>query len=569
MEERIRQAIQGALAKAGLRHAEAGSGHAKAGAAFVVERPDMAHGDYATNAALVAAKQLGKNPHSLAESLAPLIEEALGSDAGRVEVAGPGFINITLAPDVIRAITAEAAESAEWGKGSAEAGKRVGIEYSNPNPFKEIHIGHLMSNVVGESLSRLIANSGATVIRDTFGGDVGPHVAKALWALRKKGTIEIESAKQIGEAYAQGSNAYDTDEIAKAEIDALNVEIYDAVEHQADAVVSAERQALLTLWRSGREVSMAEFRRLFKILGTKLDYEFFDSDTTEPGMRIVRDGLEKGIFEKSDGAVIYRGEKVGLHTLVFITSRGTPTYEAKDVGLAFLREERIATDEVIIVTAVEQIGHFKVFLAALSEIAPLIAAKTKHAPHGLLRLPSGKMSSRKGNVITGADLVEEMIAKASEKNSDPLIAEQVAIGAIKYMILRQGPGTDIIFDPEKSLSLEGDSGPYLQYALVRAVKILSYNSEDAGGAEVPEAPYALERVIIHYPEIAARAARELAPNLLVNYLSELAGAWNAFYATEQVLGSQEEQYKQRVARAFAQTMANGLGLLGIPAPERM
>ena len=251
------------------------------------------------------------------------------------------------------------------------------------------------------------------------------------------------------------------------------------------------------------------------------------------------------------------------------TSRGTPTYETKDVGLAFLREERAPADEVIIVTAVEQIGHFKVFLAALSEIAPLIAAKTKHAPHGLLRLPSGKMSSRSGNVITGADLVEEMITKAGEKNADPLIAEQVAIGAIKYMILRQAPGSDIIFDPGKSLSLEGDSGPYLQYALVRAAKLLTYESQNAGGGEAPAEPYAIERLIIHYPAVAARAARELSPNLLVNYLTELASAWNSFYAREQVLGSAEEEYKQRTARAFAQTMVNGLNLLGIPAPERM
>jgi arginyl-tRNA synthetase len=286
-------------------------------------------------------------------------------------------------------------------------------------------------------------------------------------------------------------------------------------------------------------------------------------------MRIVRDGVKSGVFEESDGAIIYRGEKKGLHTLVFITSRGTPTYETKDVGLAFLREERITSDEVIIVTAIEQTGHFQVFLAALSEIAPLVAAKTKHAPHGLLRLPTGKMSSRKGNVITGAELIEDMIKEVSEKNADPIIAEQVAIGAVKYMILRQAPGGDIIFDPEKSLSLEGDSGPYLQYALVRAKKILSYATTGEGGSDVPETPYDIERLIIHFPQVVARAAQELAPQLVTQYLTELAGMWNSFYAKEQVLGSAEEAYKQDVARAFANTMEKGLGLLGIPAPERM
>ena len=283
----------------------------------------------------------------------------------------------------------------------------------------------------------------------------------------------------------------------------------------------------------------------------------------------MRDGVAKGIFEESEGAIIYRGEKVGLHTLVFVTSRGTPTYEAKDIGLAFLKEERVPNDCSIIVTAAEQIGHFKVMLAALAELAPLIAAKTRHVPHGFLRFTSGKMSSREGNVITADALITEIIGKALVKNPDPLVAEQVAIGAIKYMILRQAPGSDIIFDPVKSLSLEGDSGPYLQYALVRAKKILAYAENGEGGTEEPSEPYAIERLTLHYPEVVARAARELAPNILTTYLTELAAAWNSFYASEQVLGSPEEAYKQRVAHAFANTMQNGLTLLGISAPEKM
>lgn len=559
MEGKIREAIAKALEDAGA-----------GGVAFSLERPtDAAHGDYATNAALVAAKSLGKNPRSLAESLAPVVENLLGETVERVEVAGPGFINVRLSNGAVDALIAEAdAKDEEWGKGNAREGKRVVVEYSNPNPFKEMHIGHLMSNIVGEAISRLTEAAGAEVVRDTFGGDVGPHVAKTLWQLRKDGATSIESAKQLGEAYARGSLAYEDDENAHAEIDALNTKIYELVERK-DAALTKEDSELLSLWSEGREVSMEEFRRIFAILGTKLDYELFDSDTTEPGLRVVNDALAKGIFEKSDGAVIYRGEKKGLHTLVFITSRGTPTYEAKDVGLAFLKEERIGSDESVIVTAAEQIGHFKVFLAALSEIAPKLAEKTTHVPHGLMRLASGKMSSRKGNVITAADLIADVVERARIKNDDPLIAEQVAIGAIKFMILRQSPGQDIVFDPERSLSLEGDSGPYLQYALVRAAKILSYSSEDAGGSETPAEPYAIERVVVHFPEVVARASSERAPNLLVNYLLELASAWNNFYANEQVLGSPQEAYKMRLTRAFAHTMANGLALLGIPAPEKM
>ncbi len=550
MEERIRRAVNDFLTEKGARNVS-----------FVVERPgEIAHGDYATNAALTAAKSLGKNPRELADELARHLIEVLGeSFASHVAVAGPGFVNITLAREAVTLAVAEAdAKGTEWGKGRADAEQRVMVEYTDPNPFKEMHIGHLMSNVIGESLARLTENEGAKVIRANYQGDVGPHVAKAVWGLRKAGITEPTTARELGEAYAAGSRAYEDSLGAKAEIDELNQAIYAGTDH-----------ALMEEWRKGRDVSLSAFEQLYKVLGTHFDYYFFESETAEIGTRIVQDGLNKGVFEESEGAVIYRGEKQGLHTLVFITSKGTPTYEAKDIGLAFLKEERVSIDRSIIVTAAEQIGHFKVMFAALGEIAPLIAKKTTHVPHGFLRLTTGKMSSREGNVITAAGLTEEIIKKASEKNADPLIAEQVAIGAIKYMVLRQAPGSDIIFDPEKSLSLEGDSGPYLQYALVRAKKILSYASEDENGTAVPQSPYLIERLILHFPEVVARAAATLAPNLLATYLTELAASWNAFYASEQVLGSPEEAYKQRVARAFANTMTNGLALLGIPVPERM
>src|SRR3989344_5440873 len=507
----------------------------------VVRRPLPAFGDYAVF--------LGAGAGAGAEK----VRQNLKSEISKVEVA-KGFVNITLSREAVTFTIAEAdAKGEEWGRPASSLhppASRVMIEYTDPNPFKEMHIGHLMSNIIGEALARLTESEGATVIRANYQGDVGPHVAKALWGLRRSGITEPTTAKELGEAYALGARAYEEDKKAEEEIDGINAALY-----------AKSDTALIEQWRKGRDVSLAAFEDLYRVLGTKFDHYFFESETAESGLRIVRDGLAKGIFEESEGAIIYKGEKKGLHTLVFITSRGTPAYEAKDIGLAFLKEERASAERSIIVTAAEQIGHFKVVLAALSELAPQLAAKTTHVPHGFLRLASGKMSSREGNVITATSLLSDMTTKAAGKNPDPLVAEQVAVGAIKYMVLRQAPGQDIIFDPEKSLSLEGDSGPYLQYALVRATKILSYASEGAGGPETPPEPYAIERVILHFPEIVARAARELSPNLLLTYLTELAGAWNGFYAREQVLGSREEQYKQRVTRAFASTMANGLALL--------
>ncbi|KND51152.1 MAG: arginine--tRNA ligase [Parcubacteria bacterium C7867-001] len=526
--------------------------------AFAVETPtDASHGDYATNVALAAAKSLGKNPRELAAELAPKIREALGEIAQRVDVAGPGFINITLSAKAV-AEAMEAAIKEEWGKGIQNEGKRIVVEYSCPNPFKEMHVGHLMSTVIGESVSRIIENSGATVIRDSYGGDVGPHVAKALWALQRDGVTDVANASEVDKAYAHGAKAYEESENAKAEINALNVAIY-----------KGEDVALMDLWRKCREVCLEAFREIYVVLGTKFDYYFFESEVTPQGMEVVKDALAKGVFVESDGAVIYPGEKKGLHTLVFITSRGTPTYEAKDVGLAFYKEERIPNDAVIIETGAEQVGHFKVFLAALAEIAPLLAEKTSHISHGLLTLTTGKMSSRLGNTITANGLLSEVITRAGEKNADPLIAQQVGVAALKYMILRQAAGGSIVYDAEKSLSLDGDSGPYLQYALVRAKSVLAAAKEESEVTDAPDAPYLIERLIARFPEIAARAERERAPHHIAQYLTQLAGEWNSFYAKERILDGSHRSYKLRVAKAFVMTMTNGLTLLGIPAPERM
>jgi arginyl-tRNA synthetase len=547
MDTKIREAVKNALTKLGAGDV-----------IFAVEWPaDMSHGDFATNAALAAAKQLGKNPKTLAEELTPLITDGLGGHAASVSVAGPGFINITLSREMFSKTLVEATNDV-WGRGNANEGKRIMVEYSCPNPFKEMHIGHLMSTVIGEAVSRVIENSGATTMRDSYGGDVGPHVAKALWALRREGATDVANESEVDKAYAHGSKAYEESEEAKAEIDALNVEIY-----------TGKNQSLMDVWTRAREACLMAFREIYAVLGTKFDYYFFESETAPIGMEVVKDALQKGVFKESEGAIIYEGEQKGLHTLVFVTSRGTPTYETKEIGLAFLKEERWPTDSVYILTASEQVGHFQVVKAALEDIAPSLGAKTYHIPHGFMRLTTGKMSSREGNAITARGLLNEVITKATEKNDDPKIAEEVAVGAVKYMILRQAPGGDIVFDPEKSLSLDGDSGPYLQYALVRAISILTTAGKKGSSEDAPDEAYLLERLITRFPAVAARAEVEHAPHHIAQYLTQLAGEWNSFYAAHRIIGGEHEAYNLLVAEAFANTMKKGLTLLGIPTPEKM
>ena len=545
MGEKVRGAVAEALKAVGA-----------ADALFRVERPtDASHGDYATNAAMVAAKALGKNPKELAETLAQKIQDALGASAERAEVAGPGFINITLSAGEVVATTAEAAAKGEdWGAGKLEEGKRIMVEYAQPNPFKEMHIGHVMGTTIGEAVSRLIQNESAVIARANYQGDVGPHVAKALWGLKKAGVREPATATEISAAYVAGNRAYEDDSGAKAEIDALNKAIY----------VGEDRE-LMELWRKGREVSLAAFEDVYRILGTKFDYYFFESETAPIGLRVVRDGLERGVFEKSDGAVVFPESKSGLHTRVFLNSEGLPTYEAKELGLARMKYDWFPYDRSVIVTGSEINEYFKVLLKAMEYVYPELAEKTVHIGHGMLRLTSGKMSSRTGNVIPAAELLDEAVRVAAER-SNAEVAEDVALGAVKYSILKNEVHKDVIFDFESSISFEGNSGPYLQYTYARATSVVRKSnlrtSDVLRASDVSD----VERLLYRFPEVVERAGDECAPHHVCGYLFDLAQAFNAYYAEHRIA---DHPYRVALTRAVATTLKNGLGLLGIGAPERM
>jgi arginyl-tRNA synthetase len=546
-------------------------------AAVSLEHPgELSHGDYATGIALKYAKQAGKNPRELAET----IVAGLGSIEGvaKVDIAGPGFINFTLTPEAISAgleqaradETKENTKENNWGSNQSLAGKTIMVEYTQPNPFKQLHIGHLMSNAIGESITRLLESSGAKILRANYQGDVGPHVAKAMYVLMDRGITE-PSIQDIASAYVEGAHLYDSDSQIKVAINELNKKIYDRTD-----------PAVNELYAKGRAVSLARFEELYQILGTKFDFYFFESDTGPIGLEIVRAHPE--VFTQSEGATVFIGEKYGLHTRVFITSVGTPTYETKDLGLARLKADTADFDTSITVTASEQTEYFKVMKQAMSLVMPDIAAKVTHITHGMMRFAEGKMSSRKGNVVTGESLLLELAeaakARASESRlsaqagaKDPeKLAQQVAVAAIKYQVLKQTAGKDIVFDRERALSLEGDSGPYLQYAYARTHAILerAYVAGIKAKLDPATAPSELMRLLIRFPEIVARAAAEYEPHYLATYLIEIASAYNSWYGQVQILDQgKDEPHKVAVVQAVSHTLKTGLSLLGIPAPERM
>lgn len=571
IQEKLKGLIQDALTAAGISVS-----------AITLEHPaDLSHGDYATNVALIAAKGAKANPRELATHIVAEIGDKKPSFIESIEVAGPGFINFRLSrsffTDSLRAIKKV---GDDFGTTKALKGQKYLVEYTDPNPFKEFHIGHLMSNAIGESLARLFASQGAKVKRMCYQGDVGPHVAKCLWAMKKNIALMPDRRSSLGDrasflgrCYAEGSTAYEEDATAKAEIDAINKAVYE----------SAGRD-LMKLYKRGRKWSLEKFEELYKVLGTKFDHYVLESEVMHDGIAIVEKNIVNGIFEKSDGAVVFKAEKHDpkLHTRVFINSQGLPTYEAKELGLNTRKWKKIRPDKSIIITANEQTDYFRVVLKALELVAPEARSIVEHISHGMLRFAEGKMSSRKGNVVTGESLIREVEAlvttklegremKDAEKKT---VAEIVAVSAIKYSILKQVTSSDIIYDFDKSISFEGDSGPYILYSTVRAHSILEKAKKEGVKADFSHATTdvaALERVLYRFPEIVARAVSERAPHHIATYLIEISAEFNSWYANTQIVkkGDADSAYKVALTEVFSIVSRKGLDLLGIRVPERM
>ncbi|HEY9481004.1 MAG TPA: arginine--tRNA ligase [Candidatus Paceibacterota bacterium] len=570
IETQIKAAIEVALRSLGLSTVE-----------IVLEHPaDPKNGDFATNVALASAKLAKTNPRELGERLAETLRAAKIKHVDRIEVAGPGFVNFYLSPVYFSNSLELALKRGKlFGMSNEWRGRKVLVEYTDPNIFKEFHIGHLMSNAIGESISRLMASQGAKLRRMCYPSDMGLHIAKTLWSWQKdmesmpaKSAPLSERVAFLGVCYVKGTKAYEDDPQAKADIDALNKVMFEKKDRK-----------LNKLYKLGRKWCLKYFETLYEKLGTKFDYYVFESEMAHDGVALVEEYLKKGVFEKSDGAIVFHGEKFDpkLHTRVFINSQGIPTYEAKELGLNTKKWKKVRPDESIIITANEQNDYFRVVLKALEQIVPEMARATKHVSHGMLRLASGKMSSRKGNAITGESLIHDVEELVMEKLSGREMDEKqkaqtattIAVAAIKYSILRQATASDIIYDFEKSISFEGDSGPYLLYSAVRAQSILEKAKKEKvkGKIEGMKEVGVLERMISRFPEVVSRSAHEKAPHHIATYLVELSSAFNAWYANTTIVSKTDPESPYRVAltAAIRTVLVNGLDLLGMKVPEKM
>lgn len=521
------------------------------------------------------ARELGKSPQDIAVQLA----ENLQHEAVAKAEAVSGFVNIWLSDGVI----AEAMKhvNTTFGQHDTYAGKQVVIEHTDPNPFKEFHIGHTYTNTVGEAMARLYKAGGADVHQVLYSGDVGMHVAKAIWGIMdfmkagddewfdpetnpaERSMANVLAEKRVaflGAAYVHGARLFEEDEAVQEEIKTINKHIY---EHD-DELVDEIRD-------EGKVWSFDYFEDIFARLQTSFERLYPESEVTDEGVAVVRNNMGK-VFEESDGAVVYHGKTPDLHTRVFINNRGLPTYEAKDLGLIYAKQRDYPGMDIShVITGNEQHVYYMVVIAAMTEIDPKLAAKMRHTGHGLVKLRGGrKMSSRRGEVLRGVevlDQLEEMIAESYETEE----VQAVALAALKYAYLKPRIGGDVIFDLEESINMEGDSGPYIQYAHARGRSILGklgdFKSVDL--QDLTEDEHKLAVKILSYPVATAKAVTELAPHHICSYLYELTQQFNRFYEHNRIVGDDRQDIRATLVSAYVQVLKNGLDILNIPAPSKL
>ncbi|MGZ6005059.1 MAG: arginine--tRNA ligase [Candidatus Saccharimonadales bacterium] len=533
-----------------------------------LNRPDEQFGDYTTNLALQLAGKLQQDPQAIAKQLAEKLNGQ--GPINQAQTAGPGFINLHLTDDFL------IKQAFEHQPDKPLQGKVVVTEYSDPNPFKVLHAGHLYTSIVGDAISNLLEAAGGTVHRVNFGGDVGLHVGKTMWAILKDldgenpGKLaaipEAERSEWMAKAYVEGTNAYAGNETAKPEIVQLNKRVYQLHDSQDHGSPFAQ------IYWTCRQWSYDYFDKFYASIGVKFEKYYPESEVAPLGLKTVQEQLEKGVYQQSDGAVIFDGEKYGLHARVFINSEGLPTYEAKDVGLIMTKWQDYHFDKSVVITGNDIVEYMKVVLKSVEQFQPQLVAATTHLTHGIVKLEGGeKMSSRKGNILRAVDVLDAA-ARANQKSTGKQ-DEAVEIGAVKYSFLKQRIGADIIYDPEESVSIQGNSGPYLQYAHARARSILNKSPvtghQSTSDLKLETSERSLVRKLGEYPEVISQAVNELMPHHICTYLYELAQTFNRFYETNRVLDDPRQNQRLKIVRRYADTLKNGLNLLNIHAPDKM
>jgi len=535
-----------------------------------VERPaEATHGDYATNIAMI----LKKNPQEIANAIKSDILE-------RVEVKN-GFINFFLSKNVLLAeVKKILKEKDEYGSSKTGKGKTVVIDYSSPNIAKPFGIGHLKSTIIGQAIYNIYKFLSWKCISDNHLGDWGTQFGKLIVAIKKWGdekNLEGLSINDLEKLYVKFHQEAES-----------NLRLEEEARVWFKRLEEGNKEAR-RIWQACVDISLKEFDKIYKLLGIRIDYAFGESFYEGMLKNIIDEAIKKKIAVKSKGAVIIKYPKDELPPGVILKSDGATTYFTRDLATVKYRLKRWNPDLIIYEVGAEQTLHFKQLFRAVGLLGWAKRENFFHITHGLIRLKERKFSTRKGLTIHLKDVLKEAIERAEEiiKKSETRIdlsekerkkiAKMVGIGAVKYNDLSQHYSKDIVFKWDKILNLKGNSAPYLQYTFARCksvlqraklkiypekIKTFDFNSEEKD----------ILRTIYKFPEVVEETAEKFSPNLICNFVFDLAQKYNLFYNLYPIIKAETKElkiFRLALTAATAQILKNSLLLLGISAPEKM
>ncbi|HSV95221.1 MAG TPA: arginine--tRNA ligase [Spirochaetia bacterium] len=547
------------------------------GKEFNVEHPaDEKMGDYSTNIAMVMAKELGRNPRELAVDL---VNKLQGNkelmrivDGEKIQVAGPGFINFWVKDEILIEKLNETLKSGDClGDSDFMKGKKILVEYSSPNIAKRFSVGHLRSTIIGQAIFNLYKHTGAErVTNDNHLGDWGTQFGMIIAAVEEKPNFDWSGVdiNKLEEIYVDFNKRIETDpELRnKAKEAFLRLEKGDTTARE--------------IWKKSWDISMKEFEQIYKKLGVEFENTLGESVYESMMPRIIEEAKNKGVSSVGEeGALIveFKGEngKEEMPPAMLVKSDGSTTYFTRDLATIRRRldDPSLKSDLFIYEIGGEQKLHMRQVFATVKKLWPEETSKVEfvHVAHGLLSLPEGKMSTRKGMTIK----LEDLLNRAEEK---AVGGEIISIGAVKYNELKRSPGMDYIFKWDEALSMEGNSAPYLQYVYVRTRGILNKSGEniekigDDGKTFANEDEKILARwLLLRFAEgeIVESAARNFAPQQVCAYLFETAQKFNGFYERNKVIGVENQSLRLRLTLLTGEVIKKGLSFLGIETVEKM
>ncbi len=543
-------------------------------------------------------KALRKNPVEIANAIGEHLKE--NSDLVTNFNVVKGFLNLVLTKDIWTKMF-NSLLSAD--RSVSSNGQSVLVEYSSPNTNKPLHLGHLRNNFLGYSVAKILSAAGFDVTKACLVNDRGIHICKSMIAYQQFGNGETPESSGMKGDHLAGKYYVEFDKAYKKEIEGLVAIGQTEEEAKKNAPLLKKAQEMLLQWEKGDKEVVELWQKMnawvydgfnatYKQIGVDFDKTYYESDTYLLGKDIVDEGLEKGVFyTKEDGSVWIDLTEEGLDHKLVLRGDGTSVYITQDLGTTELKYKDYQTDKSIWVVGNEQDYHFQVLFAILAKLGRPYAAGLYHLSYGMVDLPTGKMKSREGTVVDADDLVSEMIATAKDTTEERgKIAEfneeekaelfrMLALGALKYFLLKVEPKKRMLFNPAESIDFQGNTGPFIQYTHARIKSILRKAEAEninvpteIGETELQEIETDLIYLLNVYPSYLAKAANEYSPSIIANYCYDLAKTFNSFYAEFSVLNeedSSKRDFRLALVKEVAAKLKEGFGLLGIDVPERM